>query len=176
MVVLGALLFLFEEVLWAGLGHLMAKLARLPPVVRLEQRIRTLRPYPAMVLFLLPLAIALPIDLLGGWLVTRGRLVLGLVLLIAGKLLGTAFLARLYHLCHPALRGLPWFVRLETMILRWSAWAHALLDQIESWQRTRAAVRRVLALAKTFFAVGGGWLGRRFNAARRFVRRRMTLA
>lgn len=153
LVVLGALLFLFEEVLWGGLGRLMAALGRLPLVGRIEAGIRRLPPYAAMGLFLLPVAIILPVKLTALWLIARGRVPAGILLFVLGKIAGMAVLARLYGLCRDSLCSLGWFARLEAMLRRWSAWAHALLDRLPAWRRAKALVRLAVAAAKTTIAL-----------------------
>lgn len=150
LVAAGVALFLIEEVIWAGLTHLMAQLGRLPLVARLEALIRTLPPYPAMALFLLPVVIILPFNLIAGWLMAKGQFLSGLGLLLCAKFSGMAIWARLYTLCRPALASLRWFAALETMILRWKAWTHALLDQFEPLQRAKMILREIMAALKNW--------------------------
>ena len=149
VVVLGALLFQFEEVLWGALGRLMAALGRLPVVARMEADIRQLPPYAAMLLFLLPVAVILPVKIVGVWLIAKGDVLLGLLLFLLGKVTGMAILARLYHLCRDSLCSLAWFARLEAMMRRWSAWAHDLLNRLPVWRRTKAAIRATIARVKS---------------------------
>jgi len=170
LVVLGALVVLLEEVLWAGLGRLMAWLAHLPLVARAEAAIGRLEPYPAMALFLLPVAIVLPLKIGAVWLMTHGRLGLGILLILAAKLTGMAILARLYALCRPSLCRLDWFARLEAMLLRWNAWAHALMDSLPLWRQTKARVHAAVAAVRAALTGSPGWLARRMRAAIRLAR------
>ncbi|HVI52427.1 MAG TPA: hypothetical protein VM661_14550 [Candidatus Sulfotelmatobacter sp.] len=141
LVGLGVIGVLIEEVLWAGLSRLMALLGRLPLVARLEDRIRTLPPYGAMVLFLLPVAVILPFKVAAVWLMAQGHFLSGLAVLLAAKVSGMAVWARLYALCHPSLSTLHWFVVLETTLLRWKAWAHDHLERLEAFRRARQMIR-----------------------------------
>ena len=142
---LAAIIFLIEEVLWAGLGRLMAVLARLPAVARIETFLASLSPYPAMLAFLLPVAVILPFKFLALWLMAKGHLFAGLTVLLSAKLAGMAVWTRLYRLCHPALSTLGWFRQLEGAILRWRAWTHALLESFSLWRQLRELMRRIAA-------------------------------
>ncbi|HLN22566.1 MAG TPA: hypothetical protein VK558_01130 [Patescibacteria group bacterium] len=170
LVILGALIVLLEEVLWAGLGRLMARLAHLPQVARVEAAIGRLPPYPAMALFLLPVAVIVPVKLGAVWLITQGRVGQGVLLILAAKLSGMAILARLYALCRPSLCRLNWFARLEAMLLRWNAWAHALMDELPLWRQTKTQVHAAVAAVKTALSGSPGWLARRMRAAIRLAR------
>jgi hypothetical protein len=170
LIIVGALVVLFEEVLWAGLGRLMARLAHLPVVARLEAAIGRLQPYAAMALFLLPFAVILPVKLVAVWLMTNGRIGEGFLLIVAAKLTGMAVLARLYALCRPALCRLNWFSRLEAMLLRWTAWAHALMDSLPLWHQTKMRIHSAVAALKAALTGSPGWLARRMRAAIRLAR------
>ncbi len=169
LVLLGVVVILFEEVLWAWLGRLMALIGRYRPVARVEAAIRRLPPYPAMLLFLLPWAIIVPVKLVALWLIALGKLASGAFLFISGEILGVAVLARLYALCRPSLLSLAWFLRVEAVILRWTAWAHGLLDQILPLRLVRTAARR-LSQGLHGAANASGWLASRLRAARRMAK------
>ena len=81
--------------------------------------------------FLLPALLLLPIKLLALGLIANGQHLLGLVVIVLAKLVGTAVVARLFTLTRPALLQLPWFVRLYS---RWAAWKDSVLTQVRaSW-------------------------------------------
>jgi hypothetical protein len=168
--VLGALLFLFEEVLWAALGRLMARLAHLPLLARLEAALRGLPPYPAMAVFLLPVGLVLPINLAAAWLLAQGHSLAGILCLVTAKLSGMALWARLYSLCGPALRRLAWFARGETLLFRWSAWAHDWLAGFPAWVRARRLAAAALHRARCLLHAPDSWLSHRLAAARRLSR------
>jgi hypothetical protein len=86
-----ALLILFEEWGWEPLRRAFALLGRLPLVARLEARLRRLPPRWALLVLVLPSLLILPIKLLAVWLVAMGRVSLGVLLVIAAKLVGTGF-------------------------------------------------------------------------------------
>jgi hypothetical protein len=142
VVLLGALAFIFEEVLWSRFGRLMERIGRVPAVARLESVIGRLPPYAALALFVLPLAIVWPVKLAALWLIAVGRIKSGLLLLAAGETVGAAVTARLFTLCRPALGRLGWFVRAEAVIVRCSAWAHDHIARSPLWQRTKRLAQR----------------------------------
>src|SRR4051812_42549292 len=99
-VVLGAvaLVLIFEEWGWERLSAIVARLARLPFFAWLERKIRALPPWGAIAIFFLPALALLPVKLLALFLIGQSHAMMGLVVLIAAKLAGTAILARLFTL------------------------------------------------------------------------------
>jgi len=134
-----ALVILFEEWGWEPLQRVMAAIGRLPVLRQLEAAVRRLPPYLALVVFLLPGLMLLPIKLLALWLIGIGRPGLGLAVIVLAKVIGTAIVARIFALTHPALMTLPWFARLYG---RWTVWKEALL----AWVRASAVWRSARAL------------------------------
>ena len=138
-----ALLILFEEWGWDPLQRALARLGRLPLLRQIEGLITRLPPYAALAFFLLPTLLLLPIKLAALALIARGQPVLGALVIVAAKVVGTAIVARLFILTRPALLQLAWFVRLY---LRWVGWKAALLLHVRaSWAwRTARAVKRLV--------------------------------
>jgi hypothetical protein len=131
-----ALLILFEEWGWEPLQRLAARIAQLPPLAWLERRIAALPPYGALATLLLPTLALLPLKLAALWLVGAGRAWLGLWLIVAAKVVGTALLARLFQLTQPALMQLGWFARWYG---RWSVWKAGVLARVRASAVWRAA-------------------------------------
>ena len=104
-----ALVILFEEWGWEPLQRALAWVARLPPLAWIERRIAALPPYGALLIFMLPTLLLLPVKIAAVWLVGIGQATLGLALILVAKLIGTALLARLFKLTQPALMQLAWF-------------------------------------------------------------------
>ncbi len=125
--VIGALLFLWEEVLWVWLGRAMGLFGNLPAVAHVETAIRGLPPYSALATFLVPLALTYPPKLVALWLIATGKVWTGALLLAFLELLAAALLARIYTLCRPALHSLKWFAWGEATLMKWSRWAHERL-------------------------------------------------
>ncbi|MFN7154009.1 MAG: hypothetical protein ACK4OE_09960 [Acidovorax sp.] len=118
-----ALLILFEEWGWVPLQRLLARIGRWPGLRWVEGCVRQLPPWGAVAVFLLPTALLLPVKLLALWAMARGHLALGVLVILLAKVIGTAVVARLFSLTHPAL-----------MQLRWFAWAPA------HWMRLKTGV------------------------------------
>ena len=147
-----ALLILFEEWGWEPLRRIFARWAQLPVIRQFEGLLRRLPPRAAVVVLLLPSLLILPVKLLAVWLVAQGKVVLGLAVIVAAKLLGTALLAWLFHLIQPALMQLPWFARLYT---RWTAWKAELLAWVRAspvWRTARAIRLQVRRWRRRVFA------------------------
>ncbi len=147
-----ALLF-FEEWGWRPLTAWAARLAQWPPLARLEARVQTLSPRQALALFLLPSLLLLPVKLLALWFIQRGQATLGLAVIVAAKLLGTALVGRLFVLTEVQLMQFAWFAR----ALGW-------------WRATK---ERVKAVVQASTAWRGAQVARRALAvrARRWLRR-----
>ena len=140
-----AAIVLFEEWGWEPLAALFARLARLPLWAWIEQRIRRLPPWGALLMFGVPVLALLPVKLAALFLFGQGKRTLGLVLLLGAKLLGTAVLARLFQLTEPALMQLPWFARWYP---RWKAWKDHLIAQVHQsapWRQAHDLKHRVKA-------------------------------
>src|SRR6185369_5932238 len=139
-----ALLLLFEEWGWEPLAALFAKLARLPLWASIERRVEALPPWAAVAVFAVPALALLPVKLLALFLIGRGHALIGVGVLLTAKVIGTAFLARLFTLTQPALMRLAWFARWYP---RWKAWKDSVIAQVRRsapWQ----AGRRWNALAR----------------------------
>jgi hypothetical protein len=141
-----AVLILFEEWGWEPLRRAFALFARLPVIRQVEVLLKRLPPRWALVALVLPSLLILPIKLLAVWLVAEGRVTLGVAVIIAAKLVGTALLAWLFQLIQPALMELGWFARLHA---RWTAWKTDLLAWVRAsavWRTARAIKLRVKRL------------------------------
>ncbi|MES2952840.1 MAG: hypothetical protein V4858_30280 [Pseudomonadota bacterium] len=140
-----ALLLIFEEWGWEPLQRVMARLARLPLWARMEALIRNLPPYAALLVFFVPMLLLFPVKLLALYWISQGYAVLGVAVALAAKMLGTAAVARLFALTHPALMRLGWFARLYG---RWKPWKDALIAQVKgspTWRTLSASVRAMAA-------------------------------
>ena len=137
-----ALLILFEEWGWEPLQRALARLGRLPLLRQLEAFIARLPPAAALVVFLVPALLLLPVKLAALALIAQGQRLLGLAVIVLAKLVGTAIVARLFTLTRPALMQLPWFAHLFS---RWTAWKDALLARVRAswaWRWGRAVKRQ----------------------------------
>lgn len=154
-IVLLALVLLFEEWGWEPLAALLARLARLPFFAWLEQRVRRLPPYAALATFAVPALMLLPVKLLALFLIGRHHALLGVAVLLAAKVAGTAVLARLFALTHDSLMRLAWFARGYP---RWKAWKDRVMDEVRASSAWRAVqeLRQRVALRWSRFRRGLG--------------------
>ena len=103
MLALAAMLLFLEEWGWRPLTAWAARLAKWPPIARLEARIVGMQSRWALVLFLVPAVLLFPVKLLALWLIHAGSTALGLSVIVAAKVLGTALVGRLFILTEPQL-------------------------------------------------------------------------
>jgi hypothetical protein len=143
-IVLAALVLLFEEWGWEPLAALLRRLSRLPLWAWMERRIAALPPWGAIAVFGGPVVALFPIKLLALFLIGRGHALLGLAVLLAAKLLGTALVAWLFTLTQPALMQLAWFARWYP---RWKNWKDGVIAQVRA-SALWLAVRRFKAQAR----------------------------
>jgi hypothetical protein len=137
-----ALFLIFQEWGWRPLAEQLAKLARWPVWFRLQERIKRLPPYAALAIFLLPSILLLPAKLGALWLIAHGKRLLGVLVIIAAKVVGTAIVAWLFNLVQPQLMQLPWFARL---FARWKTWKDGWLDYLRAtwaWRYARVVKHR----------------------------------
>lgn len=142
---LASIVLALEEWGWRPLVAWAAWIARWPPTARLEQRLQAAAPRWAVLAFLAPAVLLFPVKLLALWLIHKGHAALGIVIVIAAKLLGTALVGRIFVVTESQLMQLPWFAR----ALNW-------------WRSTKDKVKQALAAS-------GVWRSLR---ARRLVLRR----
>jgi hypothetical protein len=177
LVLVAALLMLLEETLIAWLQRLMAAIAALPWIASVEARMARLPPYPAMLLFLLPGIVLFPIKLAALWLVAHGNLLLGGAILVGGKVIGTAFAARIYKILRPTLTTLGWFLRAETWVFGWRDRLYAAVNAMPAWQAAAAMMHRTRTWLRAQVqwlrrrTARPGWLARRLAAIRRRARK-----
>jgi len=109
--VLAAIVIFVEEWGWRPLTALAARLARLLHLQRLEAWIASASPPVALLLFLAPAVLLFPLKLLALWLIGEGSTGLGVGIIVAAKVLGTAFVGRLFILVERQLMTFAWFAR-----------------------------------------------------------------
>jgi hypothetical protein len=145
--VLLALVIVFEEWGWRPLADLLGRLARWRPWAAIESVIIRLPPYAALVVFVLPSTLLLPLKLLAVFLVARGQILLAGLLFAAAKVVATALVARLFILTQPALMQIGWFAWAYNTVIPWK---DALVDRVHAswpWRAGRIVKERIRRLA-----------------------------
>jgi hypothetical protein len=140
-----ALLLLLEEWLWDTLKRLVAQattwLSRWSVWRAFEAWLTRLSPRTALFALLVPWLLLLPVKLLIVALLGKGRVVAGFSLAILTKLIGTAFVTRIFTLTKPALMQVAWFARLYERVTAWLTRAHAWVNGLPAVAQARARWR-----------------------------------
>jgi hypothetical protein len=149
LLILVALVFLFEAWLWDRLRPLVAWVVAWIPwrelKARLTAAIERLPPTPTLLVFLVPMALLFPIKLLGLWMLGHGSWLGAMATLMFAKLVGMGVTAFIFEVTRPKLLQLWWFRRFYEHVLIWLDWAHGLIDpiklRIKAWLRLFAPRR-----------------------------------
>ena len=146
-----AIWIFLEEWVWDAILAFMAWLGKLPPVHWVETQIGKLPPYAALIAFIIPGAILLPFKFAAFWLIAHGHSVYGLWVFIIAKVIGTAFLARIFSLTKPALLTIGWFNRAYLAITGWKERLYAYVRALPAYQRIRDRARAVKVAIKAWW-------------------------
>jgi hypothetical protein len=167
LLILLALVFLFEAWLWEHLRPVVAFLVNLVAWDKLKARlagaIEHLPPYATLLVFLVPVVLLFPLKLAGLWMLAHGSWLGAMAILALAKVLGMGVTAFIFDVTRPKLLQLAWFRWFYEHMLVWLAWAHGLVDPIKA--RVRHTVRRWFWLLKP------GRSGRFFRRLGRIRRR-----
>jgi hypothetical protein len=143
-----AVVIAFEEWGWKPLAALLGQLARFRSIAALENLVRALPPYPALLVFALPSLLVLPLKLVSLWLIATGHVVLAALLFIGAKVVGTALLARIFQLTQPQLMRLGWFASLYNTVVPWKDALVARAKATAVWQAASALKARIKSALK----------------------------
>jgi len=156
LVPFAAAIVFVEQTLIRYLNLVTAAIAAWPPIARLEARLMRLPPYWALLTFVAPSILILPIKLAAFWFGLHHQYVLALGSVIFGKLLATAIVARLYRVLRPTLMGIPWFAWADTKFFAWRDRAYAFVKSLPAWQKAVAMIQaarvRMMELVSALFA------------------------
>ncbi|HEY1364876.1 MAG TPA: hypothetical protein VGF60_21710 [Xanthobacteraceae bacterium] len=165
--ILLALIFLFEAWLWQWLAPVVAWIvARLPlPAIKaaVSAWIGQLAPAATLGVFVVPVALLLPLKFVAVWMLARGYWLGALAVLGFAKLVGVGVTAFIFNLTRPKLLQLAWFRAVYDRVMLWLDRAHALIEPVK--QRLRNLLR----------LLAPGRAGRALRLLER-IRRRMQTA
>jgi hypothetical protein len=151
LTLLAALWIFLEEWIWDAMQACMAWLGKLPGIRWCEARIAGLPPYAALIAFLIPGAILVPFKLLAFWLIARGHGLLGLQVFVIAKIVGTAFLARIFALTKPALLTIGWFARFYAAFTAWRDRLYAYVKSLPAWRAAKAWIATVRGSVRAWY-------------------------
>lgn len=146
-----ALWIFFEEWIWVHVLNVVTWVAKLPPIRWAESFIAKLPPYVALIAFVIPAIVLLPFKLVALWLIAHGHAVYGVCVFIIAKLIGTAFLARIFMLTKPALMTIGWFARAYNAFIGWKTRLYDYVRALPVYLRLRAWVREMRATVKAWW-------------------------
>lgn len=149
LLALAAGILFIEEWGWRPLSRWLGRLAAWPPLARLEVALRRSPPRLALLLFLAPAIGLFPVKLLALWLIHLGHDLLGIAVILAAKLLGTALVGRLFVLTEPQLMSFPWFARAIGWWARTRQRVKAVVLDSAAWRALRRLRSRGRALLRT---------------------------
>ena len=111
----------------------------------IRAQIVSLRPYPTLALFAVPLIVLEPVKPVAAYLAGTGHITMGMFVLVVGEVLKLVLLQRLFSVSRDKLISIPAFAWTYGMYLQAKEW----LGSFEAWQ----AARRWKCLASTPSAV-----------------------
>ncbi len=151
-----ALWIFLEEWVWDSILTFMRWLGKLPPIHWLETRVAKLPPYAALIAFVVPAIILFPFKLAALWLIAHGYKMYGVGVFIIAKIIGTAFLARIFSLTKPALMSIGWFNKAYTWFSAWKERLYAYVRALPTYQRIKAWARELKEIAKAWWQARRG--------------------
>jgi hypothetical protein len=107
---------------------LLAWVARLRFVIRLQDIVAALPPYAILALLSVPFAVAEPAKIYALYLITEGQLVTGLVTISMAYLVSLVVVERIYHAGRMKLATILWFAELMD-------WLTGIRDRLLAWAR-----------------------------------------
>lgn len=178
LVYLLAVLLLVEEWLWDVGNRMAAAIGEWPPFGALGALIQRLPPYLALLVFLLPGLLLLPIKFLALMAIGHGHPMLGAAVFVLAKVGGAMLVARIYALTLPSLLALVWFARWHNNFIMLKDHLIARLRASPIYERTRrtmSGVRRALRRWRQQLAPSVPFGSRRATRSARTLRRFVSL-
>ena len=148
LLALAAVVLAIEEWGWRPLTAWASRFARWAPIARLEAHVRSASPRTALLLFLVPAVVLFPVKLLALWLIHLGQAALGIGIIVAAKLLGTALVGRLFVITEPQLMQYAWFARALGWWRATKLRVKLALLNSAAWQGAARARRRIAVLLR----------------------------
>jgi hypothetical protein len=171
LLILLALVFLFEAWLWDHLAPIVAVIVARIPLheikVRVAASVEHLSPPATLFVFIVPVILLLPLKFLGLWMLANGYWLGAFGVLALAKVVSLGVTAFIFEITRPKLLQMAWFQRFYDWVMRGIAWAHALVDPVKV--RTKLMIRRMKRWLRMF---GPKRAGRTLKLLRR-IRHRM---
>ena len=167
-----AIIVLLEDWLWDDLQRLAAWFGRLPVFKQFESLILRAPRGVALLLFLIPSLILIPVKLLALYFISGGHALLGLATIVSAKIAGTALVARLFTLTKPKLLTFAWFSWLYEHLVSFKSRVYAAIKSSAVYRVLHAQVTGLRMRFKEWRAEKKSWLKRRWQALLRHHRQK----
>lgn len=159
-----ALLLLVEAWLWDHLEPIVARVVNFVPWRKLKvavaRRVDDLPPYAALVVFVVPFIVVLPMKFLGLYFIATGNWFGTVATLSLAKLLGLGVTAFVFDATRDKLLQISWFRRMYDWVMWARDWAYAQTEPIRArirkllWmlrpERARRTFRRLMRLRHSY--------------------------
>jgi hypothetical protein len=133
-VVAVAAIYFTADAIFATIAYPLARwIGEQRVFARLRTWIRSLRPYPSLALFAVPLIILEPVKPVAAYLAATGQVRLGLTVLVVGEILKLVLVERLFSINRDKLLSIPafaWAYGKYRLVWEW-------LEAMEAWQLVR---------------------------------------
>ncbi|MFO1526356.1 MAG: hypothetical protein U1F16_10330 [Turneriella sp.] len=178
---IAAVIVLLEDWLWDDLQRIAAWIGHLPVLRQLESLIVRAPRSVALLMFLFPSLILIPVKLLALYFISGGHALIGVVTIIGAKIAGTALVARLFTLTKPKLLTFTWFGWCYERIVAFKSRVYTFIKSSLVYQAVHGALTRFRVAWRTAWQRWfddrerrTNWLRRRWQALLRYLRRADT--
>ena len=169
---LAAIIIIFEDWLWDDLARIAAFFGQLPILRTIEALITSLPPYLSLIVFAVPSLLLIPVKLLAVYFVAHGQATMGLVTVIAAKVIGTAVIARLFTITRPKLLRIPWFVWLHDRVVAFKTRIYSYLHATAIYRTVHEYRLRLRNTIRAWMLSRRSSFRRRWQAVVRWTRRK----
>jgi hypothetical protein len=140
-----AFLYLLLDFLFlSALRPLFRRLGQLRIYAKIKAGIERLGPYTTLVLFLIPLIVLEPFKPAGLYLVAKGHLTIGVVVVVVGELLKIGTVEQIFRIGRPKLMTIPAFAWTYTFVVAWLNWVKSL-PAVQAVARQFREMKRILS-------------------------------
>jgi len=143
LIILASLWMLFEDWVWDSIVALMKVAGRLKAVNRFETFLARQNQYLLLTLFVFPFLIMIPAKLYGLYLITSGKVILGVSIFVIAKGLITAFITRLFMISKDKLLQIKAFAAFFFWFKEKKEWLYSEVRKLPSWQTARAWIAQL---------------------------------
>ena len=145
-----AIYFVVDAVFLTAARPVARQLAGLKVFDSLRTWIVSLRPYPTLALFMVPVVVLEPVKPVAAYLTATGHIMGGLTVFVVGEILKLVLIERLFSVSRDKLMSIPAFAWCYDRLRQAREW----VESLEGWQLTR---RLSLAAKRAVLGYVNGW-------------------